>query len=37
MVLAALLYALFFRLQGESRVEEELHIPGDPEGVTAAE
>jgi NCS1 nucleoside transporter family len=36
-VLAALLYALFFRLQGEGRVEEELHIPGDPEGVTTAE
>ncbi len=29
-VLAALLYALFYRLQGESRVEEELHIPGEP-------
>ena len=36
-VLAALLYAVFFKLQGEGRVEEELHIPGDPEGVTTAE
>ena len=36
-VLAALLYALFFKLQGEGRVEEELHIPGDPAGVTTAE
>ena len=27
-VLAALLYALFFRLQGEALVEETLHIPG---------
>jgi nucleobase:cation symporter-1, NCS1 family len=36
-VLAALLYALFFKLQGEGRVEEELHIPGDPEGVTTQE
>jgi len=26
-VLAALLYWLFFRLQGEARVQEELHIP----------
>jgi len=26
-VLAALLYALFFKLQGEGRVEEVLHIP----------
>jgi purine-cytosine permease-like protein len=26
-VLAALLYALFYRLQGESKVEEELHFP----------
>ena len=31
-VLAALLYALFFKLQGEGRVEEVLHIPD----VTAA-
>jgi nucleobase:cation symporter-1, NCS1 family len=28
-VLAALLYALFFRLQGESNVEERLAIPGE--------
>jgi NCS1 family nucleobase:cation symporter-1 len=28
-VLAALLYALFFRLQGEANVEETLHIPGE--------
>jgi purine-cytosine permease-like protein len=27
-VLAALLYWLFFRLQGEAKVEETLHIPG---------
>jgi len=26
-VLAALLYGLFFRLQGEAGVEETLHIP----------
>jgi NCS1 nucleoside transporter family len=29
-VLAALLYALFFRLQGEANVEEALHIPDEP-------
>lgn len=29
-VLAALLYALFFRVQGEESVEEALHIPDDP-------
>ena len=29
-VLAALLYALFFRLQGEANVEEALHIPDQP-------
>jgi NCS1 nucleoside transporter family len=29
-VLAALLYALFFKLQGEDRVEEVLHIPDMP-------
>jgi purine-cytosine permease-like protein len=34
-VLAALLYALFFRLQGESKAEETLHIPGEAEPVTA--
>ena len=28
-VVSALLYALFFRLQGEARVEESLHIPGE--------
>jgi nucleobase:cation symporter-1, NCS1 family len=28
-VLAALLYALFYRMQGESKVQEELHIPGE--------
>ncbi len=28
-ILAALLYALFFRLQGEATVEESLHIPGE--------
>jgi len=30
LVLAALLYALFFRLQGEASVEEALHIPDEP-------
>jgi hypothetical protein len=25
-----LLYALFFRLQGEANVEEALHIPDEP-------
>jgi NCS1 nucleoside transporter family len=29
-VLAALLYALFFKLQGEGRREEALHIPDEP-------
>jgi hypothetical protein len=29
-VLAALLYVLFFRLQGEGNVEETLHIPDQP-------
>ena len=33
-VLAALLYALFYRLQGESRVEEDLHIPGEAQTIT---
>jgi len=28
-VLAALLYAVFFKLQGESKVEERLAIPGE--------
>jgi len=28
-ILAALLYALFFKLQGEASVEETLHIPGE--------
>jgi nucleobase:cation symporter-1, NCS1 family len=36
-VLAALLYALFFRLQGEATVEETLHIPGQEEPVAAAD
>ncbi len=35
-VLAALLYWLFFRLQGESRVQEELVIPGESEPAAAA-
>ncbi len=35
-VLAALLYWLFFRLQGESKVQEELVIPGESESATAA-
>ena len=35
-VLAALLYALFFRLQGEARVEESLRIPGEPAGDSPA-
>ncbi len=35
-VLAALLYWLFFRLQGESKVQEELVIPGESEPATAA-
>jgi purine-cytosine permease-like protein len=34
-VLAALLYALFFRLQGEETVEETLHIPGQEEATAA--
>jgi nucleobase:cation symporter-1, NCS1 family len=34
-VLAAMLYAVFFRLQGESAVQEELHIPGEPPAVPA--
>src|SRR5215475_1193969 len=35
-VLAALLYALFFRLQGASKAEEILHVPGEEaEPVTA--
>ncbi len=35
-VLAALLYALFFRLQGESGREETLVIPENPDAVPAA-
>ncbi|HET9897880.1 MAG TPA: cytosine permease [Streptosporangiaceae bacterium] len=35
-VLAALLYVLFFQLQGESGREETLVIPGEPEAVQAA-
>ena len=34
-VLAALLYALFFRLQGEGSVEEALHIPGQKDAAEA--
>ena len=34
-VLAALLYALFFKVQGEARVEEVLHIPDEPLAVPA--
>jgi NCS1 family nucleobase:cation symporter-1 len=36
-VLSALLYALFFRLQGEATVEEALHIPGQEKPVAAAD
>jgi nucleobase:cation symporter-1, NCS1 family len=35
-VLAALLYALFFLLQGESRVQERLEIPGETETAAAS-
>jgi nucleobase:cation symporter-1, NCS1 family len=35
-VLAALLYALFFRLQGEGRVQERLEIPGETETAVAS-
>jgi NCS1 nucleoside transporter family len=34
-VLAALLYALFFRLQGENKVQETLVVPGEPAPVDA--
>jgi NCS1 family nucleobase:cation symporter-1 len=34
-VLAALLYALFFRLQGEGNVQEQLSIPGETAAVTS--
>jgi hypothetical protein len=34
-VLAALLYALFFKFQRDSAVEETLHVPGEAEQVTA--
>jgi purine-cytosine permease-like protein len=34
-VLAALLYALFFRFQRGSAVEETLHVPGEADQVTA--
>ena len=34
-MLAALLYALFFKVQGEARVEEVLHIPDEPLAVPA--
>ncbi len=33
-ILAALLYAVFFRLQGESRIQEDLHIPGTAQTIT---
>jgi len=33
-VLAALLYALFFRFQRDSGVEETLHVPGEAEQPT---
>jgi hypothetical protein len=35
-VLAALLYWLFFRLQGQSKVQEELVIPGESEPAAGA-
>ena len=36
-VLAAVLYALFFKLQGEGRVQEALVIPGEePEAAIPA-
>jgi nucleobase:cation symporter-1, NCS1 family len=35
LVLAALLYALFFRLQGEGNVQEQLSIPGETAAVTS--
>jgi NCS1 nucleoside transporter family len=34
-VLAVLLYALFFKLQGEATVEEALHIPGQEDAAAA--
>ncbi|HEY2506763.1 MAG TPA: cytosine permease [Streptosporangiaceae bacterium] len=34
-VVSALLYALFFRLQGSARSSESLHVPGEPEAVEA--
>jgi NCS1 nucleoside transporter family len=33
-VLAAALYAVFYRMQGESAVQEDLHIPGTAETIT---
>ncbi|HEX9033376.1 MAG TPA: cytosine permease [Streptosporangiaceae bacterium] len=36
-VLAAGLYALFFKLQGEGSVQEALHIPGEQPAMPAAE
>jgi NCS1 family nucleobase:cation symporter-1 len=36
-VLAALLYALFFKLQGEGKLEETLHIPDEPAAEPAGE
>jgi hypothetical protein len=35
-VLAALLYAVFFKLQGQATVEEALHIPDAPSAEPAA-
>ena len=35
-MLAALLYALFFRLQGQSNVQEALEIPGETAEPAAA-
>ena len=35
-VLAALLYTLFFKLQGEGKLEETLHIPDEPVAELAA-
>jgi NCS1 family nucleobase:cation symporter-1 len=35
--LAAILYAVFFKLQGEGRVQEALHIPDQAQPETAAE
>jgi hypothetical protein len=34
-VLAVLLYALFFKIQGGSKAEETLYVPGEAEPITA--